>query len=134
MSNTYWDKRGLYQEEYNELYALLLTSHGKASTPRGELLRSITNLYHEIYNNGGINIPDVMAFPYYIHNIYLWEPTFRKYTQGDYYTFFYDRCKALIKGKRLNKITKDKEFLLAMEKVTDAIIQCVLVEGSELSS
>jgi hypothetical protein len=48
----YWNNRGKYQKEFNELAKELIPKEGKAQTINGELLRSISRIYHDIFNNG----------------------------------------------------------------------------------
>src|SRR5690606_11340295 len=52
---TYWANDGKYQKEYTELHKKLIPPYGQCETTRGELLRSISNLYYDFYNNGGGN-------------------------------------------------------------------------------
>lgn len=56
----YWGSEGLYQSEYDKLVDKLMPSQGEAETHHGELLRSITRLYHEYCNNGNINACNVI--------------------------------------------------------------------------
>lgn len=58
---TYWDKEGAYTNELKELYDKLVPSYGNAPTVHGELVRAISQLGYEYYNNGNCNACD----PYY---------------------------------------------------------------------
>ena len=60
-SPTYWGSRGKYQKLYDTLYAQLVPNSGKADTPAGELLRQISRVYHDLYNNGWGNGPHTDA-------------------------------------------------------------------------
>tara|TARA_B110000914_G_scaffold222070_1_gene234928 strand:- start:33 stop:560 length:528 start_codon:yes stop_codon:yes gene_type:complete len=51
MENTYWNNTGDYQAEYNRLVQLMPGS-GAADTLGGELIRCVSRLGHELYNNG----------------------------------------------------------------------------------
>lgn len=53
---TYWQNNGKHQAAYDELFAKLVPDQGKAETAHGEVLRLASNLYYELYNNGGCNI------------------------------------------------------------------------------
>ena len=53
--SSYWENTGAYQEEYDRLYSELVPNSGKANTLHGELIRSISCLYHEYCNNGNSN-------------------------------------------------------------------------------
>lgn len=54
----YWNERGVYQAEYDRLYKELVPQQGEADTHHGELLRSISRLYWDFFNNGGGNCYD----------------------------------------------------------------------------
>ena len=58
---TYWNHKGKYQKLYDLLYGSLVPmEEGKADTQAGEILRIVSKLYYDVYNNGGCNI-DVLA-------------------------------------------------------------------------
>jgi hypothetical protein len=52
---TYWNGQGAYQTEYDALYAALVPDSGSAATLNGELVRGVTRLSYEFYNNGNCN-------------------------------------------------------------------------------
>lgn len=52
---TYWNGEGIYQEEYNELYKKLVPSSGSAKTLNSELIRAISRLSYDYFNNGNCN-------------------------------------------------------------------------------
>ena len=49
--NSYYNGNGAYQKEYEELYKKLVPNSGSAQTIHGELIRAISRLLHEYYNN-----------------------------------------------------------------------------------
>ena len=53
--NSYWDGTGAYNEEYTELYDALVPNMGEADTVHGELIRSVSRLSHDYFNNGNGN-------------------------------------------------------------------------------
>jgi hypothetical protein len=55
MPNSYWGRNGIYQKEIDELYAKHVPGQGSAKTLNGELIRSISRLFHEFCNNGNCN-------------------------------------------------------------------------------
>lgn len=62
MENTYWNGKGKYQEDYERLLELMPAS-GKAATVAGELIRSMSRLSYDFYNNGmGNNTSGALAF------------------------------------------------------------------------
>lgn len=52
---SYWNSTGAYQKEYDELYAKLVPTSGSAASLNGELIRAVTRLSYEFYNNGNCN-------------------------------------------------------------------------------
>lgn len=47
-----------WQEQYDELWNMLVPGNGKAQTIQGEMIRIIGRITHEILDNGGINWDD----------------------------------------------------------------------------
>ena len=52
---TYWNGIGKHQDLYDELYKELIPPQGDAKSERGEILRIVSKLYYDIFNNGGWN-------------------------------------------------------------------------------
>ena len=52
---SYWNHKGAYQKEGDELFEKLVPSEGAAPTLHGELIRGINILFHEYCNNGNAN-------------------------------------------------------------------------------
>lgn len=57
---TYWNHNGKYQKLYEILYGSLVPKEGEADTTPGEILRIVSKVYYDIYNNGGWNF-DTMS-------------------------------------------------------------------------
>lgn len=55
LEQSYWGGNGKHQTLYNELLAKLVPESGKCDTVGGELLRAISRIAHDWYNNGGWN-------------------------------------------------------------------------------
>tara|TARA_Y100001938_G_scaffold16919_1_gene20903 strand:- start:35 stop:559 length:525 start_codon:yes stop_codon:yes gene_type:complete len=53
---TYWGGNGKYQTEYDYLYDTLVPPQDCAITLEGELLRQVSNLAYDYYNNGNCNM------------------------------------------------------------------------------
>ncbi|HET6419382.1 MAG TPA: hypothetical protein VFG19_04445 [Geobacteraceae bacterium] len=49
---TYWNGKGKYQKEYEDLRARLVPPTGRAESTEGEVLRCIGKFYNERYKNG----------------------------------------------------------------------------------
>lgn len=52
MENTYWHNAGKHQTVYAELCDTLIPMSGACDTAAGEMLRSVTRLAYDLYNNG----------------------------------------------------------------------------------
>ena len=51
MENIYYHSKGRYQADYDRLVDLMPGS-GQSETVAGELIRAVSKLGHELYNNG----------------------------------------------------------------------------------
>ena len=54
--NSYWNENGAYQKEYDELYEKLVPRSGEADTVHGEMIRAISRITYDYFNNGNCNI------------------------------------------------------------------------------
>ena len=61
---SYWQETGEYQAVYDRLWEKLIPDCGEAETQHGELLRAISRLAHDYYNNGFCNISNDMYGKY----------------------------------------------------------------------
>lgn len=52
---TYWEGNHPNQEDYNFFHNLLVPKEGHCSTREGEMLRAVSFIYYDYYNNGWIN-------------------------------------------------------------------------------
>ncbi len=59
VGKNYWESTGAYQEEYDRLWDELVPSRGSAQTINGELIRTISRLTHDFYNNGNGNVVEM---------------------------------------------------------------------------
>lgn len=51
-SKCYWGGNGKHQKEYELLHSELVPAMGMAETVEGEILRAISRIYHDYFNNG----------------------------------------------------------------------------------
>lgn len=58
LGKSYYDETGFYQKEFDKLYKESVPEEGRADYLNGELLRAISRLHHEYYNNGNCNARD----------------------------------------------------------------------------
>ena len=56
---SYWDNNGAYQSEYDKMYEDLVPAMGKAETTEGEVLRGISRLTYDYFNNGNGNVIEI---------------------------------------------------------------------------
>ncbi len=54
--SSYWNHTGRFQKEYEELKKELVPNQGDAPTDLGQLVRFTSNIYYDIFNNGGCNL------------------------------------------------------------------------------
>lgn len=52
MENTYWNHKGRFQAEYEQMSTDLMPAMGKANSVAGELIRAVSKLGYDLYNNG----------------------------------------------------------------------------------
>jgi len=52
---SYWSNTGKYQKEYFNFYDELVPSRGKAELLGGEILRAVSKISYDYYNNGSCN-------------------------------------------------------------------------------
>lgn len=55
-SGIYWDNEGKYQERYDEAWGQLIPASGEAEDGWPELLRAISRIGYDYYNNGFCNL------------------------------------------------------------------------------
>lgn len=79
--NIYWNGKGKYQEWYDELWKQV-PAHGKAEKTHIDLVRCVSKLYYDHYNNGGGNW-DVLS-DYVWDNLCYWKGELYNSPEGDY--------------------------------------------------
>ena len=92
MQNTYYNNQGKFQAEYDRMSQALISASGSCDTTAGEMLRSVTRLAYDLYNNGMGNntsgacnfLLEMKAISYQIHE------TIYEYTRGKLYDGNYD--------------------------------------------
>ena len=111
MENTYWNNKGRFQAEYEELLELM-PAMGKCDTVAGELIRAVSKLGYDFYNNGmGNNTSGALNFigQYPILDTRAFN-TIYEYTRGRIYNGHYDgdALQVAIEGM----VDKTVEFIL----------------------
>ena len=60
--SNYWGQSGAYWNEYSKLWDEHVPPSGKAETIVGEMIRCISRLQYDYYNNGNCNVQEVQSF------------------------------------------------------------------------
>lgn len=61
LGHSYSRDTGAYQKEYRELYLKLVPPMGDTKTRNGQLLRYVSNLNYEYFNNGNYNTAEILG-------------------------------------------------------------------------
>lgn len=56
LAKSYWCGTGAHEKLYRRLFKLLVPKSGNADTAQGELLRAMSKIYYDYYNNGCCNM------------------------------------------------------------------------------
>ena len=115
--SSYWNGKGRYQKEYEEMYDKLVPSNGEADTVIGELLRKSSRSYYRFYNDG-----DVKSFGFFIAA----RPYEKKIKAEMSNSNEYDTWKELLKEFRNNKSRfkyHKGEYRKAMEATVNGLVK-----------
>jgi hypothetical protein len=62
----YWNGEGAYEAEYQRLYDELVPASGRSNSFQGEVMRAVSRMYYEYYNNGNCNAcQEIPSKPYW---------------------------------------------------------------------
>lgn len=94
-THSYWNDKGRYQNVYDKL-SKLIPECGMADTTHVEALRCITNIYYDVYNNGGGNL-----YERHIHDAHDGGEYYEYYTYtlNDYYADMVVKVTCFIDGE-----------------------------------
>lgn len=123
--NTYWNGKGKYEEEYHTMFENLVPLQGKADTEAGEVLRRISTLYYDLYNNGDVQSNSRNAMNFLIRRA----GKLSEFTIGMDDEQLVDFLKSLPSNSR--NFGKCQEYVDTLELIVDAIILYAqqLIEG-----
>ena len=113
MENTYWNEEGKYQAEADRINDLM-PSWGKTENKYMNLFLIASNIYYDIYNNGGGNIKD--SLEEYVEN---------------YIKPFANEIKAINFNVTLNTIYRNLKKEEKLERFMDEVVE--LVSDKDLS-
>jgi len=115
---TYWNGVGKYQSEYDRIRKEYIPESGFAKNQEAEVVRCLTRIYYDVYNNGGINLTATGHFMGVVgmdldkSQAKNWEIVFKKIYEKDYdYPF---------EGGGLD--LDDGQFMRALDAVVDHVV------------
>jgi len=59
---TYWNNKGKFEKEYNFICTYFIPPEGSAYNLDAELVRCVSRIYYDIYNNDGCNLYNYQYF------------------------------------------------------------------------
>ena len=101
----YWNNKGKYSKEFDQLWKELVPSDGEAESKKGELVRCLGRLHYEYYNNGNCNAAVEVYLPEYNEDEYDLEVS-------DFYQNFIDYIKSCIPSA--SDLLKEIERVICM--------------------
>ncbi len=115
MENIYYHRTGKYQADYDRLVELM-PAKGAAETVAGELIRAVSKLGHELYNNGmGNNSSGAVNF--LKHNKVIDQET-------------YDEIYPMTRGRIYNGHYNGDSFQMAIESAIDQTLEFIRKDPS----
>lgn len=107
---TYWNNKGKYQKQYEMLADMHIPIKGDSLTKQGQLLRCVSNLYYQRYNNGWGN------------------------PIGHYTSYIRKYCKAKKLDIVITQAMPEREFDKAVDKVVEHLAKTLLEPLGEKDS
>ena len=121
---TYWSERGTEQDKYEELWDELVPGLGEADTEAGELVRSISKIYYDLYNNGFGNGPFRKEWTKVMGNGEVWDQL-REDGHGEARSIFRKFLEFTDYGKKIVSTTEGKydKQMEALDKVMTSVVR-----------
>jgi hypothetical protein len=116
----YWNCLGKYQKELERLQAELIPESGKAKTMHGELLRCVSKIYYDVFNNGWGNRE---AFNYHLLFMLNFETELKAHGLSD--EDFKNVNVSLKYPSRKMSIWEDLEFVQSLDNFMDSVVKHV---------
>lgn len=126
IAKTYWSSKGKYNADYNRLFKKLVPATGKAKSKHGELLRALSKIYYDVYNNGLCNVEN-QSIQESADTLMKWVKEINEALAVHCRPVHIDMAIVIshIRDKKWVDVNKDTKFALALERVTDAVITIV---------
>jgi hypothetical protein len=124
------------QNEYRELYKKLVPLSGEANTEHGELLRMISRLSYDIFNNGLCN-DKREEIKYLLENLEKYQKFLEFQRSPSILPTLIHVIEELTEddgdGDRSDGIPADQEFCNALDDITQAIVRyCMAQEAGDI--
>ena len=121
MKQNYWNRSGLYQEQYNKFYNELIPSSGKCNTREGEMLLASSWLYNRYFKDGDM-IVEVM-------------PEYMKGCSAlNAFGFLYHQAETKERMKELLKCYDEDEYQSKLEEIANIVIKFIIDKNGNYSS
>ena len=119
----YWNHVGKYEKEMENLRAKLIPDMGKADTMHGELLRCISKLYYDVFNNGFCN-SDVLQYQVLFIQNFESELANVGLSSDDWS----EVTNSFKHPPKRTKLYEDEAFVKALDKFIDATVKYCLTK------
>lgn len=114
----YWSSKGKYQKDYNKFWDELIPGQGNAETVQGELLRNISRLAYDRYNNGFGN-----PMPHEANQLKKYKDRFTKFLKDkDAFKNFYNAYRSMGFGEEVADWHSGAETDQYFDDIINAIV------------
>lgn len=120
MEMNYWNRSGLYQEQYDKLHNELVPSTGKCSTREGEMLRALSRLYYRYFNDGDMVVELMGEYMEGCSALYA-------------FGFLYHQAETRERMKELLKCYDDNSYQSKLEDIANIVIKFIIDKNGNYS-
>ena len=120
MEHNYWNRSGLYQEQYNKFYDELISASGKCDTREGEMLRASSRLYYRYFNDGDMVVE---YMPEYMKDC----------SALSAFGFLYHQSETKERMKELLKCYDENEYQSKLEEIANIVIKFIIDKNGNYS-
>lgn len=133
MKAKYWQNKGKFQTQLEQLREKLVPNEGKCKTMHGELLRAISSLYYDVYNNGYCN-QEVLLYKKEVFLQYENELKANGLSHEQWLSLKYGFNQGFSRDENRKKCSlyEDAAFVESLDKAVDCIVlYCLAQEESK---
>ena len=120
MEQNYWNRSGLYQEQYNKFYDELIPASGKCDTREGEMLRAFSRLYCRYFNDGDMVVEVMQEY-------------MKDSSALNAFGFLYHQAETKERMKELLKCYDEGEYQSKLEEIANIVIKFVIDKNGNYS-